>query len=201
MDRRDAVRRICAILGGTVSGPTLAGVLAGCGPSTLEDRYEPRTLTRDQFHRIGLIADHIIPPTDTPGAKGAGVDRFIDEMLTNFHPEAAREQFLRELDRVDAVSRSMFGSRFDQLDRDQQIDVVHLLDAVAFPDASTDPEEARAMAARVAAGDPPFMRTMKELTVAGYYTSEVGQTVELRQVPFGPFRANVPLDEIGRAWA
>ncbi len=45
------------------------------------------------------------------------------------------------------------------------------------------------------------MRAMKELTVTGYYTSEIGQTVELRPVPFGEFRGDVPFDDVGRAWA
>ena len=49
--------------------------------------------------------------------------------------------------------------------------------------------------------EPAFMRTLKELTVSGYYTSEIGQTIELRQVPFGVYRADVPLDELGRSWA
>src|SRR2546428_751816 len=57
-----------------------------------------------------------------------------------------------------------------------------------------------------AAGDrgapPPFFRTMKELTLVGYYTSEIGATRELRHAPVpGRFEGCVPLDRIGRAWA
>ncbi|NNE36240.1 MAG: gluconate 2-dehydrogenase subunit 3 family protein [Rhodothermales bacterium] len=46
-----------------------------------------------------------------------------------------------------------------------------------------------------------FFRTVKELTVVGYYTSETGGAKELRLMPLGDYRADVPYDEIGRAWS
>ena len=49
---------------------------------------------------------------------------------------------------------------------------------------------------------PPFFRQLKELTLAGYYTSEVGATQELRWLAApGRYDADAPLSEIGRAWA
>lgn len=49
---------------------------------------------------------------------------------------------------------------------------------------------------------PPFFRQLKELTLAGYYTSEVGATEELQWLPApGRYDSDVPLSEIGRAWA
>ena len=49
---------------------------------------------------------------------------------------------------------------------------------------------------------PPFFRTMKELTLLGYYTSQPGATKELRylQVP-GRFEGCVPFANVGRTWA
>jgi hypothetical protein len=47
-----------------------------------------------------------------------------------------------------------------------------------------------------------FWRTMKELTLLGYYTSEPGATQELRYAASpGRFEGCVPLERIGRAWA
>ncbi|MEM6783663.1 MAG: gluconate 2-dehydrogenase subunit 3 family protein [Bacteroidota bacterium] len=49
---------------------------------------------------------------------------------------------------------------------------------------------------------PPFFRVMKELTVVGYYTSEVGATQELRWNPApGLWLPDEPLTEDTRAWA
>ncbi len=49
---------------------------------------------------------------------------------------------------------------------------------------------------------PPFFSQFKELTIAGYYTSEVGATQELHWLAApGHFDADAPLAEIGRTWA
>jgi hypothetical protein len=52
-------------------------------------------------------------------------------------------------------------------------------------------------------GQPPhFIRLMKELTLLGYYTSEVGATEELKYIAVpGRWDACVPFSEVGRAWA
>jgi hypothetical protein len=63
--------------------------------------------------------------------------------------------------------------------------------------------DVEAVQAREDDADPlPYFATLKEWTLAGYYTSEAGATQELRwlAVP-GRFDADIPLDEVGRAWA
>ena len=48
----------------------------------------------------------------------------------------------------------------------------------------------------------PFFRQLKELTLAGYYTSEVGATQELQWIAApGRYDPDVPLSDVGRAWA
>jgi gluconate 2-dehydrogenase gamma chain len=51
------------------------------------------------------------------------------------------------------------------------------------------------------AGPESFFRTLKELVLVGYYTSELGATNELRVNPMGSWRADIPYDEVGSAWA
>ena len=46
-----------------------------------------------------------------------------------------------------------------------------------------------------------FMRRLKEYTLAGYYTSEVGATQELQVNPMGMHRGDIPYEEVGRSWA
>ena len=68
-------------------------------------------------------------------------------------------------------------------------------DEAAAADSSAEEPQA-------ASGAPPFFRQLKELTLAGYYTSEVGATEELRwNAAPGRYDADVPFSEIGRAWA
>ena len=197
MNRREAIRRVAVALGGSISTPILAGLTAGCRAAPSSHPYTPQSLSPEQFHLVGQIAEHIIPATETPGARTARVDEFVDRMLTSFYTPEQRNQFLDELDGLGERSLGVVGVTFDRATWEQQARVLELLDAEAYP-GQGDQAEVRA---RTAAGNPPFMRTMKELTVSGYYTSEVGQTVELRTVPFGEFRADVPFDDVGRAWA
>ncbi|MBV9879426.1 MAG: gluconate 2-dehydrogenase subunit 3 family protein [Gemmatirosa sp.] len=46
-----------------------------------------------------------------------------------------------------------------------------------------------------------FFRTLKELTLVGYYTSEAGATRELHVNPMGAWKSDVPYETLGRAWA
>ena len=190
IDRREALRRAALLLGGALAAPTVAGVLAGCEPPPVPDgAWQPRALTPEQADLVATIADHILPETDTPGARAVGVHRFIDAMLAESYPAEDRERFLAGLADVDARARRACGRAFLQCaTTDQRALLVHL-DREAFA-TMPGPDEAS------------FFHTMKELTLVGYYTSEIGATRELRHAPVpGRFDGCVPLAEIGRAWA
>ena len=48
----------------------------------------------------------------------------------------------------------------------------------------------------------PFFPWLKELTVVGYYTSEIGATQELRYVHVaGQYDGDVPYRKVGRAYS
>lgn len=201
MQRRDALKQIALVLGGALSAPTMAGVLGGCRAGPLGGAYVPRTLSLDQYDLVATLTDFIIPETDTPGARTAGVHTFIDEMLTDWYPAADRTRFLDGLDALDARARAAYDAVFRDCTADEQLELLAAMDREAFPDPETEPEKTAALRERMARRNPPFFRTLKELTVTGYYTSEVGATQELRVMPMGAYRADVPYDEIGRAWA
>lgn len=166
------------MMGGVVSAPTLAGVLGGC-QGRGGRAWRPRALSEDQHERVAAIAEVIIPETDTPGARQAGVDRFIDTMLADWYPATDRDRFLAGLDEVEARAQAAFGSSFVQGTPEQQAQLVGELDRAAFADASLQ--------------KPPFFRMMKELTLFGYYTSEVGATQELAYHPVpGRYEGDVP---------
>jgi len=192
--RREAIRRVSVLLGGAVSTPTMAALLSGCEAPKVGQVYSARTLDEAALRTVELVAEAIIPETDTPGASAARVHEFVDMMLTDFYTEEARRRFLDQLADLDVRASARFDRPFARGTREECAELLHVLDAEAYP----DPDETPAASAAV---DPPFMRTMKELTLAGYYTSEIGQTVELHTPPFGSYEADVPLDAIGRSWA
>jgi len=191
IDRREALRRVGVLLGGLVSAPTAAGVLGGCERTSGPD-WAPQTLTPAQDEMVDTIAEIIIPATDTPGARAANVNRFVDAMLTGSYTPADRDRFLTGLKETDARCRDAYGRAFVDCAPNEQRALVGELDDETFgPDAPDVDRE-----------QPPFFHMMKELTLVGYYTSEIGATQELktRVVP-GRYDGDVPYDEIGRAWA
>lgn len=191
IDRRQALRRVGALLGGMVSAPTIAGVLGGCERQLGSD-WTPQTLTSAQNGMVDAIAEIIIPTTDTPGASAANVNRFIDAMVGESYPTKARDRFLQGLDDIDARCQEEYGAPFLDCRDEQQRALVGELDDEAFGADAPDVDPKK----------PPFFRMMKELVIVGYYTSEVGATEELKtnRVP-GYYDGDVPYEEVGRAWA
>ena len=190
IDRREALRRAALVLGGALSTSTIAGVLAGCEERRTPDgAWTPRALTVDQLDLVATIAEHILPETDSPGARAVGVHRFIDAMLADSSPDEERRRFLAGLADVDARARQSHGRGFLRCATHEQRSLLDQLDREAF-------------AAPLDRAATPFFRTMKELTLVGYYTSEAGAVRELRHAPVpGRFEGCVPLDQIGRTWA
>src|SRR6266581_9320680 len=188
-----------------------AAGLAGCKAREVpEGAWTPSALSAEQADLVATIAEHILPETDTPGARAVGVHRFIDAMLADSFPDEERQHFLAGLSDVDARAQRSCGRAFlrcatleqravlDQLDREAFAATASLPDRLpetpgSRPGSDTDPGRKFGV---------PFFRTMKELTLVGYYTSEAGATRELRHAPVpGRFEGCVPLDQIGRAWA
>lgn len=225
MTRRAALLRTAYVLGGAVSAATVAGVLAGCdagGGTAAGGAAAPgasRVLSAEQDEMILSIGEYLIPTTDTPGARAARVNEYIDAMLADYYPDDQRDQFLAGLDRVDDYARRRYGARFVDLSDEQQVELAAALHDAAFPapareqaPPASEPGEGEEVAPAVPAdpmdewdpadvGRSSFMRTLKELVVVGYYTSEIGATQELTLNPMGVWRADIPYSEVGRAWA
>jgi hypothetical protein len=179
IDRREALRRAALALGGALSTPLVTAVLAGCSEKA-DGAWRPRALTADQVDLVAAIAEHILPETDTPGARGVGVHRFIDTLLAESYPATERAAFVAGLADVDARAQRASGQSFLRATPAEQLALLEQLDREAAP----------------------FFRIMKELTLVGYYTSEVGATRELHHAPVpGRYEGCVPLARIGRTWA
>lgn len=233
--RRQALARVAHLLGGALAAPTVAGVLAGCGAAADPEGagWTPRTLSPEQGEAVLIMGEIILPETDTPGARAARVDRYIDAMLTDYYPEADRRRFLAGLERVESRAREAFGARLGALPAERQLQLVQALNRQAFAErrapGAAPSEQAAAAAAAPAnpvvvendvqtgeertlptvggawhpedTGPGSFFRTLKELVLVGYYTSELGATKELRVSPMGSWRADIPYDQVGSAWA
>ncbi len=150
LTRRAALQRVAALLGGALAAPTVAGVLAGCGRegaapaagagaaapgAAAVAAYRLQALTPAQERLVAAVAEHVLPTTDTPGAREARVSEFVDRMLAEYYPAADRERFVAGLGRLDARARRRHGRAFLECSAPEQYAMVDALDAQAFGDA------------------------------------------------------------------
>jgi len=174
------------VIGGVISSSVISAVAAGCRAVPTTEAYVPAALNEDRYEIVGHFVDVILPATDSPGATDAGVPSFVDQMLASWFSSDERESFLRQLDLLEAEANGRFGSGFASIDHPSR---EQLVSDIAVDSDVSNPTELNTL-----------FRRMKELTLVGYYTSEVGSTQELRVMPMGEWKADVPYQEVGRAW-
>jgi hypothetical protein len=178
MQRREALRLLLA--GGVMPAiPTdLFSFFHDAHPAT---GYTLRTLNPHQNDTVVAMIDQIIPETDTPGAKGARVNEFIDVILTEWANDTERQNFLNGLAEVDKKSNELFGKNFTDASAAQQLTLLRAMDEAI---ATKGPRRMRhnntipAERDRQLTGE--FFSVFKNITVHGYYTSEIGFSKELR---------------------
>lgn len=166
-DRRNALKIIGAI-GTTCAFPFASDELYGQhvheGAGKPAALPQPNYFGATAFATISRIADLIIPPTDTPGAIGAGVPAYIDMLVAA--SDVHQKVFRSGLRWVEAESLRAYGRGFIELTEDQQIALLTpLSEAVDRGLVETDAQK--------------FWRAMKSMTADGYYTSKAGLVQEL----------------------
>ena len=83
------------------------------------DRHIFKSLDPLQNETVIVVSELIIPETDTPGAKAAKVNEFVDVMLTDWFSEDERTSFERGLAGLDMNGTD--AQRFVDLDEAAQV--------------------------------------------------------------------------------
>ncbi|RPD44517.1 gluconate 2-dehydrogenase subunit 3 family protein [Hymenobacter sediminis] len=197
MNRRDALTRVALIMGGTIIGGDY--FLTSC--SSPESKEEKKTtakkqekpfLSQDQVAYLNEVGETILPTTKTPGAKAADVGSFMAVMVKDCYKPADQQIFLKGLTQLEQASQKKNGKGFLELDPAQRTALLTALDAEQKQYSQTKTREA----------PNHYFRMIKELTLLGYFTSEVGSTKALRYVPVpGKYDGCVPYKKGDRAWA
>jgi len=189
MDRREVLKISSIILGYTVVGGTAISVLNGCKADTSLD-WSPSFLTNDEAKLVAEITESILPATDTPGAKEALCERYIDQVVSLFYTPEKQTYFRESLKAFDKAAKVKYSKAFVALNANEKENVLEILSKEM---ADHDDEDGK---------KPHIMKTMKELTVTGYCTSEVGAKgglLDFRPVP-GPYQGCIDYSAVGKAW-
>lgn len=125
----------------------------------------PKFFSADQMALIGTISELIIPTDDnSPGAIAAEVPQFIDLMISESSPET-KKQWTDGLAAVDKMSQSKNSAAFNKATKDQQIALLTEISKNEAKPATTEEK---------------FFKSIKSMTIDGYYTSKIGIHQELK---------------------
>lgn len=187
MNRREALKNVALMLGGTVINSQ--AFLAGCSTRDQTAKYE--LFTRSEVELLDEIAETIIPATDTPGAKAAEVGSFMAMMVPDCYSKKNQESFHEGIEKIRRDFQTEFGHSFMDGQPEERRGFLNNLDAEIHSYNETKKED-----------DPVhYFRIMKELTLLGYFTSEIGctQARRYKQTP-GRYEACTDYTAGERAW-
>jgi gluconate 2-dehydrogenase gamma chain len=172
--RREILRSL-AIAAGVAAFPGFSKWSFACGhpQQSLQqikpDAYQPIFFSAPEYTLLERLTDIIIPSDETPGAREAGVAEFIDLMTSR---DVELQHDLRAgLNWLNKHSETLYRAPFVQLSFEQQS---ALLAPLAY----------KKKFRRGEAQGRKFFSTVREYTIMGFYTSEIG----LKELDFPGFR-------------
>ncbi len=161
MQRRDWIKTALVGTGAAAAAPIVTHIAPAPAPAAqavAEAPWKPLLFDAHQNDTVVALTELVIPETDTPGARAAKVNEYIDLMLHDVESDKGHA-FLQGLGWLDGHAIGLHGAPFVTLDEADQVAILESLDE------SQDPE--------LALGAQFFAR-LKRLTVEGYYTSRIG---------------------------
>lgn len=186
MYRRELLKLISATTGTAMIGG--ATLLSGCATSA------PKTFVFSQNDVLLLdeIAETILPRTETPGAKDAQVGQFMTVYVTDCYTLDEQATFHKGLVALEERCNSVYNRNFMSLQPAERQSFIGALD-----------QEARVHAVNSKGkGEMHYFTMIKQLTIFGFFTSEVGGTQVLRHAPIpGRYDGELPYKKGDRAWA
>jgi len=190
MNRREAVGRVALLLGGTVIGAEF--FMSGCKSKTTSVKEVSGLFEPGNVAWLNEVAETILPQTSTPGAKAANVGQFMGVMVRDCYTPDDQNVFLDGIKKLDDASQKKFSKAFIDLDAASRTALLTDLDKEQREYTKTKKEK-----------EPNhYFRMMKELTLLGFFTSEVGCKQALRYLPIpGKYDGNYPYKKGDKAWA
>ena len=187
LTRREAIKRVSALFGGIALVGQAAMLAVPARAAARTGEFDAKAIAL-----LDEIAETILPETDTPGAKAAGVGAFMALMVTATYAADERNIFQAGLATLDTRCRESFGRGFLAANADQRLRLLEALDAEQFD----------YMGQKAGSAPAHFFRMMKELALLGYFTSEIGYTKAMRYLETpGRYDPCVPFEPGEKTWA
>ena len=186
MNRREALSRVALIMGGTVLGAE--AFLSGCTTGTTGLKF-----SQDDISFLNEVAETILPATGTPGAKEAKVGEFMTVIVNDCYEAKDQTAFMEGIKALQFKdSKAKMGKAFMEASPAERTAFLTDLDKEAAEFQKTKkPDETK-----------HYFTMLKELTLWGFFSSEVGATKALRYIAVpGKYEGTVPYKKGDKAWA
>jgi hypothetical protein len=213
MNRREALSSVALLLGGTIIGAE--AFLAGCNAPDKKIAAAGLNFSPDDISFLDEVGETIIPATTTPGAKEAKIGDFMKTIVSDCYEEKDQKVFLNGMQSLNDACKTKTGKVFLDCDAQQRHDFLVGLDKESKDyqkkKGDFDRAQGEKEAAEKAKGNTAYKKEemdnhyfimIKQLTLWGYFTSEVGATKALRYVAVpGRYEGCIPYKKGDKAWA
>jgi hypothetical protein len=188
VNRKKAIQSLLAITAVGVSSVSVYECAGTGKPVSIEALPQKKQL-------LAELAETIIPRTDTPGAKDAKVEEFIIKMIKEIDPKTQRN-FLAGLGNLEKYTIDKYDHPFTDCTAEQKNAVMKHFEGKAVYSIGILNKISNKLLGI------PFFTQLKDLTVEGYCTSQLGTTQGMAYdyIPV-KFNALVPLQKNQKAWA
>ena len=204
MERRELLKMIAVLTGGVVIGGDV--FLSGCKSKAADGAI----FSLDNIALLDEVGETIIPTTTTPGAKAAKIGEFMKTIVTDCYTEAQQKVFGDGLAGLNAACEKANGKSFMDCTADQRKTFLISLEKEAKEyNKQRDEKEKEAKEKAKKDMDPDYVGApshhytmLKQLTVWGYFSSEIGSKQALRHLPVpGKYIGDYPYKKGDKAWA
>jgi hypothetical protein len=188
MHRRSALAAVSAVTAHALFPSVVAEAAAALAGEDAANRWTPRWIRPEHAAMLEALVETVLPASDTPGARQAGVHVFVDLALRDCYTAAEQSLFTEGLRALAVDTRARYGKAFEACSGEERHALLAPLDAASYqPD--TGPRGS-------------FVRILKDLTIVGFFTSRVGATEVLAydKVP-GGYKGCLDLRPGQKGWA
>ncbi|WP_281638387.1 gluconate 2-dehydrogenase subunit 3 family protein [Flavobacterium marginilacus] len=184
MERREALKKIAFLMGGAVSATTI-GVLFESFTVLPENSSHLYSVSDEEI--LAEFSEIILPSTvKSPGAKAAGVGTLIPLIIKDCYPANLQAVFKKGFDEMLVLSKTKFNKEFLSLNDEEKKQLVNELKQQSIDNNH----------------EPSFFLIARDLTILGYFSSEIGCTMAREYLPIpGKYDGNADYIPGQKAWA
>ena len=172
-------------MGGAISATTMGVLFESFTVLDKDKNFVSFSATDEEI--LAEFADIIIPTTaSSPGAKAAGLGAFISMMVRDCYPAQMQQIFASGMKDMQAKCLKDFNKDFMSMSIEERQKLMHSLTDEAIASNKT----------------PSFFLIARDLTILGYFSSEIGCTQAREYLPVpGRYDGSAEYKPGQKAWA